>query len=323
MKPNKILYLSRSDVKAINLPISEIIGLIEQASVEKGKGMTVLPPKTRIYPGAGDDFFNSMPCILTRLNIAGCKWQSRIHKLGVSQSYGLNIINDLETGYPVAIMDSTWINSMRTAAATAVGVKYLSKKNANQLGILGCGVQARTNTESILSVRPDIKKIKAYDINHENLRKYEMEIVAKFGVEFIPAQNPEEALSDADIIVTATQVVRNAKGIIEDSWLKEGVFASDLDCGSCWKKITLNSFDKIYTDDVHTLHNYKQYDLFEGFPEPNGELAKVILGEAIGRENEDEKIIFINIGLALSDIIVGYKIYRIAVERKIGTELNY
>lgn len=320
-----MLYLSRSDVESIGLRMTEVIVLIEQSSVEKGQGMTELPPKKRLHPKSGDGSFSSLPCIYQRLNIVGCKWQSGFHtneKLGLPQQVGLIVINDIETGCPLAVMDSTWIVSMRTAAAAAVATKYFSRQDSKRLAILGCGVQGRTHAESILIVRPSIKEIKAYDVNQESLEKYATEIEGRFKVQCIPTKNPQEAVSNSDIIVTASRIIRNAPGIIEESWLKEGVFASPSDYDSYWKRNALNSFNRIYTDDIPTLHDLKQYGFFQYLPDVDAELADVVVGKKPGRENDEEKIMFMNIGIGLSDVIVADKIYKIAREKEIGVELN-
>jgi len=326
MKPNKMLYLSRSDIEAIGLSMDEIIALVEQSMVEKGEGMTELPPKPRLYPKSQKGSFNSLPCIFQRLNLVGFKWQAGFptnQALGLPHTIGLIVINDIDTGYPIGIMDSTWIVSRRTAAASAVATKYLARKDSTRLAILGCGVQGRTHAEAILKVNPLIKEIKAYDINPEYLRKYVKEISERFGVQCTPAMNPQEAISDAEIIITASRIIRNAEGTIEDRWLKEGVFASPIDYDSYWKKEALITFNKIYTDDIQTLLEHKKYGFFLNLPDSIAELADVVARKKPGRENMKEKIMFMNIGISLSDIIVADKMYKSAIERKIGVELNY
>jgi ornithine cyclodeaminase/alanine dehydrogenase len=130
--------------------------------------MTELPPKSWLHHKTRDSFFSSMPCLFRRLNLVGCKWQSGFPtngKRGLPYIIGLVIVNDIETGYPLAIMDSSWIVAMRTAAATAVATKYYSRQDSNKLAILGCGIQGRKHAESILNIRPEIDEIEAFDIN--------------------------------------------------------------------------------------------------------------------------------------------------------------
>jgi ornithine cyclodeaminase/alanine dehydrogenase-like protein (mu-crystallin family) len=325
MKPRQLLYLSRSAVETINLSMAETIKLIETLSEEKGLGMTELPPKVWIHPKVENSFFSSMPCLFSRLNIAGHKWQSGFPtngSRGLPFIVGLIVINDMETGFPLAIMDSTWIVAKRTGAASAVGAKYLSRKDSKELAILGCGVQGRSNAEGVINVRPSIKEIKAYDIDQQVLKKYVAEVEERFGVHCVPCKTPKEAVVGADIIVTAGAMRKNSHGTIEESWLKEGIFASPVDYNSYWKEGALKSFDKIYTDDIPTLVHHKNDGFFLNLPEPGGELADVVVGKKPGRENETEKIMFMNIGTGLNDVIVANRIYKIALEKNIGVALD-
>ena len=157
MMNNRILYLSQSDVISISLTMAEIIDLVETAFVEKGNKRIEMPPKPGIHPGGGDNFIHAMPAYIPAMDSAGVKWVSGFpenYKQGLPYISGLLILNDVETGLPLAVMDCIWITAMRTAGATAVAARRLARPNSTTLGILGCGVQGRTNTEALKTLFP-------------------------------------------------------------------------------------------------------------------------------------------------------------------------
>ena len=85
---------------------------------------------------------------------------------GLPYITGLLILNDPETGVPLAIMDCTWITAKRTGAATAVAAKYLARPESKTVGIVACGVQGRSNLEALACLFK-INKVKAYDLYPE------------------------------------------------------------------------------------------------------------------------------------------------------------
>ena len=108
MAAKKILYLSQADVISTGLGMKEIIQLVEKAFFEKGNGWVEMPPKPGIHPGGGDNFIHAMPAYIPALNSAGIKWVSGFPgnvERGLPYISGLLILNDPETGIPLAVMD--------------------------------------------------------------------------------------------------------------------------------------------------------------------------------------------------------------------------
>jgi ornithine cyclodeaminase/alanine dehydrogenase len=181
MKDDKLLYLSQANVVSVGLEMAEIIELLETAFKEKGEGRVEMPPKPGIHPGEGDNFIHAMPAYIPAMNSAGVKWVSGFpenYKRGLPYISGLLILNDPETGVPLSVMDCTWITAVRTAAATAVAARYLARPDSSVTGILGCGVQGRTNTEALNVLFP-LKKVMAYDIDATAARSFAEEVSAQ------------------------------------------------------------------------------------------------------------------------------------------------
>ena len=152
MSKNQMLYLSQSDVEAVGLTMAEIVQSLEVAFRAKGEGRTEMPPKPGIHPGGGDNFVHAMPAYIPDLKSAGVKWVAGFpenHKKGLPYISGLLILNDVETGLPLSVMDCVWITAKRTGAATALSAQYLARPESSVVGVLGCGVQGRSNVEAL------------------------------------------------------------------------------------------------------------------------------------------------------------------------------
>jgi ornithine cyclodeaminase/alanine dehydrogenase len=218
-------------------------------------------------------------------------------------------------------MDCTWITATRTGAATAVAAKHLANKNSKILGILGCGVQGRSNLEALLVVCKHLEEVKAYDINRNNLQKYVAEMTAKHKINVTPVFTPREAVENCDIVISAGPILKHPKPPIEASWFKDGGFACPLDFDSYWKPEAMFSMGKFCTDDREQLVYYKAQGYFAKVPTVYADLGEIVGGKKPGRENPEERIMCMNLGLAIEDMITAMFVYEEALERGIGTRL--
>ncbi len=200
----KILYLSKSDIEGLDIQIEEVINAVEQAFREKSQGRVEAPPKPGIHPQV-DSFIHAMPACLTGAKAAGIKWVSGFPEnpsKNLPYISGLLILNDFETGVPICVMDCTWITAKRTGAATAIAAKHLAGNNPRILGVLGCGVQGRSNLEAVKSTYHNLEVVKAFDVNRHNLMKYVNEMSAKHELHVMAVDSPKEGIEGCDIIVT-------------------------------------------------------------------------------------------------------------------------
>ena len=320
---NKILYLSQADVVSVGLGMADVIELLETAFNEKGHGRVEMPPKPGIHPGGGDNFIHAMPAYIPALGSAGIKWVSGFPdnaQKGLPYITGLLILNDPETGIPLAVMDCEWITAMRTAAATAVAARRLARKNASTLGVLGCGVQGFTNTEA-LNVDFPITEVFAYDTSEESLQKFSQNVASKLGLRVTPVPNPEDAVQNCDLVVTAGPILKVPHKTIKAGWLKEGAFASLVDFDSYWEPAAMKEADKFCTDDLAQFAYYQSVGYFQDVPPLHADLGELVADQKTGRESETERNIACNLGLALDDMAVAPTLYKRAVEMDIGTWL--
>ncbi len=322
MTRDTFLYLSRRDVESLGVPMTEIIDALEQMFREKGAGRVEMPPKPGIHPRS-DAFIHAMPAYIPLIGASGLKWVAGYpenQEKGLPYISGLLILNDPETGLPIAVMDCTWITAMRTGAATAVAAKFLARRQSASVGILACGVQGRSNLEA-LSSSFELKRVKAYDIVPEIAARFADEMGERISVTVEPVTTAEKAVREMDLVVTSGPILKKPQPAIEPGWLAPGAFACPLDFDSYWQGDALRQVDKLATDDVAQMQYYREEGYFRGTPEPYADLGEIVTGTKPGRESEEERTVCINLGLALDDMATAALVYDRAVQKGIGTEL--
>jgi ornithine cyclodeaminase/alanine dehydrogenase len=320
---NQLLYLSQVDIVALGLTMAEIIEALEAAFREKGEGRVEMPPKPGIHPGGGDNFIHAMPAYIPAMRSAGVKWVSGFpenYKRGLPYITGLLILNDPETGLPMSVMDCVWITAMRTGAATAVAAKYLARPESSVVGMLGCGVQGRSNVEALNVLFP-LERVMAYDVNVHTARRYAGEMSARFRLGVVVVDTPREAVTGCDIVVTAGPILKKPHRTIQAGWLDEGAFASLVDFDSYWHPDAMREAAKFCTDDVPQVRHYQEVGYFQDIPPIHADLGELVAGQKPGRETLEERTMTANLGLAMDDMAVAPLIYRRAVEKGIGTWL--
>ena len=317
MKQIEILFLSQKEILNLGLGMTEIIDLVEEGLIEHGRGGVENPPKPGIH-ATPNSFIHAMPAYFKNLKIGGLKWVSGYpdnRELGLPQIIGAIILNDMKIGAPVCIMDGTWITAVRTAAVSAITAKYCARKDARVLGIIGAGVQGRQNLIALKIVFPSLSKVKVFDINRETAITYRDKLSPQIGAEIIVCNNVESVAKGSDIIVTATQRLSNP--LIRNEWFEPGCLGMGLEASRAWHGEAILKADKFITDDWEQTKHFKAQGAFpDGLPKLYAELGMVVCGEKPGRETDKERILAINIGLALEDIIVAHRIYEMAKAKK-------
>ena len=323
MTTQELLYLSQADVTAVGLTMAEVVDATEAGFRAMGEGRYELPPKTAVHPGFADNFINAMPGYVPDLGAVGIKWVGGFTDnpgRGLPYVSGLLILNDTETGLPLSVMDCIWITTMRTAAATAVSAKYLARPESSVLGVLGCGVQGRSNVEALKVLFP-LTRVMAYDPVPGVTARYAAEISDRFGLEVVEVDDPRDAVGGCDIIVTAGPLSKNPPRTVEPDWMDAGAFASLVDYDCMWQQEALRQADKFTTDDTPTLLAMQGVGYFQGAPPIHADLGELVVGRKPGRRSAGERTIAANVGNAIDDMAVAPLLYRRALEKGIGTKL--
>ena len=319
----QILYLSQAAVASAGPSMADIIAALERMFQEKGEGRVEMPPKPGIHT-LPDAFIHAMPAYIPALGSAGMKWVSgypQNRARGLPYITGLLVLNDPDTGLPLTVMDCVWITAKRTGAATAVAARHLARPNSEVVGILGCGVQGRSNLEALRVLFP-IKRVMAYDVDPLAQQRYREEMTEQFGLEVVAVAEPKHAVVGCDIVVTAGPILRVPHATIQPGWLGRGAFASLVDFDSYWHPDALAEADKFCTDDVAQLEHYREIGYFQHIPPIHADMGELVTGRRPGRETPSERTMACNLGLALDDMATAPLVYRRALELGVGTWLS-
>lgn len=319
----EFIYLSQEDVIRVGLTMREVIAAVEAVFGEHGMKRVENPPKPGIHP-IPSAFLHAMPAFLPGLDAAGMKWVSSYptnaqHNLPAVM--GVMILNEVQTGRPLAIMDCRWITAACTGAASAVAAKYLARQGAEVVGIVGAGVQGRFNLLALRETLPGLKLVKYYDLYPETLKATVQAMGAGAHYEVKACASGREAIEGSDVIVTCTGKLEQV--VYYDAWVKPGALVLPVHHRG-WENKTIHNADKFVTDDWEQLSKSAAgVGGFDGpLPQPYAELGEIVTGQKPGRQRDDERIIDFNYGLAMEDIAVAAQIYAKALENGMGQRLT-
>ena len=322
----EILYLSRSAVESLGMTMAEVLAAVENGFRLKGLGRTEMPPKPAVHVRT-DCYMTAMPAYVREVEAAGLKWVSGYPpNMAKRLPYisGLLILNDPETGIPIAVMDCAWITAMRTGASVGVSAKYLARSESAVAGFIGCGVQARTSLMALVETLPKLREVRCHDLHPAARDAFIRDMSARFGrLKFAACQTPREMARDADVIVSAIPIVTKPQPPLDAGLLKSGGLAVSLDYDSAWSSAAMKQCDKFVTDDCGQLLSTKEHGVyFGGIPEKiHADLGELAAGLKKGRASASERIFSMNMGIAVDDMVTAKSLYEKALAHNVGVRL--
>ncbi len=225
----------------------------------------------------------------------------------------------------VAIIDAKWITGKRTAAASALVARYQARKDSRELAILGCGVQGRAHLEVLASELPCLEACRVFDIVPEVQKAFVEELDGRCNnIRVVGAAGPEETLRCADVVITGGPITTKHNPIIVADWIKSGALIVSIDYDSYVTDDCIAAMDLVLTDDYEQIEDArKQEGKFLGVPKPDADNAEMItLGKGL-RQDDAQRIIAFNLGIALEDVATAAEIYRRARDNGIGLFLEH
>jgi len=321
-----LIYLSRSDVEGLGVSMKAVLEALDRGFAAKGRGNVEMPPKPGIHPRP-DCFIHAMPAYVRELDVAGVKWVSGYPPNtaeGLPYINGLLVLNDCETGVPLAVMDCVWITAMRTGASVGIAARYLARAGSETAAIVGCGVQARTSLMALVEELPALAEVRCYDLAPEAARRFIADMSARFPrLRFLPCGSAPEAVRRADVAVTAIPIVVDPRPDLDAGMLKEGALAVALDYDSAWSGAAMRECDTFCSDDAGQLLATREHGVyFGGTPAAvDVDLGELAAGLKPGRENDAERIFSMNMGIAVHDVVTAAVLYERALARGAGVRL--
>ncbi len=324
-----MLILTRSQVQAL-IEMKELIPLVEHALVEFSRGNCIQPEKKGINLGTDTGLLEVLIGYLTADRLMAVKTLNSRKKNPASGRpliYADISLIDPDTGEALALIEGGSVTASRTAAASAVAARHLSRRESRHLALIGTGRQGRTHLEALLQVRP-IDIVTIYDIFPESARKFRSESLEKYGIDITIASSVEEAVREADIIQLCTTTV---EPIVFGEWVRPGTHINSIASYAP----TVREVDtalvvkaKVVTDTrEEALHGAGEIviPLREGrITEDHlyGEIGEIAGGSKTGRQGEKEITIYKSMGIAAEDVAAADYIYRQAVKQGIGLTVH-
>lgn len=321
----EILYLTKEEVVNIGIGEKDILNLVEDALIAHGKKEYEMPAKIGVHPYE-EVFYHAMPAYIPSKKAVGVKWiecyPSNPTKYNLPQTTGLLILNDVLTGCPIAIMDSTWITAMRTPAVTVLAAEKLHS-DAETFGMFGCGVQGTEHVKYVVHTLKNLKKIYIYDNREEAMDKLIEEVQPLIDVEIVKGKSPEEVVKSCQVLSSATVILKEPLSVVKDEWVSKGQTILPCDLNTFWEPSISKRTDKYIVDSIDEHQLFDQMGYFpHGLPSIYGETGEIIAGIKDGRENKDELILCSNIGMAVCDMVVAREVFDRALEEEVGRKLG-
>ena len=362
-----ILYLNEDDMIAAGVKdmkgcveaMEEMFKLMKVGNYRMGGAngnshgsMVMFPEKSKFpeMPVDGPDrCFMAMPAYLGgKFDMAGMKWYgSNVEnkEKGLPRSILMLILNDKDTGAPLAFMSANILSAYRTGAVPGVGFKTFAREDADTIGIIGPGVMSKTALAAAIAVRPSIKTVKVKGRGKASLEKFIEAAKEEYpGLNVYAVDSIEEAVRDADIVSVSTSTPTGDPSLypyIAEEWIKPGAIIEST--------AALRFDDDFIINRARTVtDNIKLYEAWEEEMKPNAyhtvpipavyvedliaegkmssdqidDLGDVLLGNVPVHRKKDEIIIYSVGGMPTEDVAWGCMVYRNALEKGIGTKLN-
>ena len=329
----EFLYLSQEDVIAAGgLEMTETLRTVERSFclVGNGQGVEPLSPTVKWEGGEGQRIGANFGGLAGDLNIAGVRWitlnPTNPAKRNQPGTIQLITISDPQTGFPLAIMDSTLILERRVGAISGVAAKYLARRDSEVAGLIGLGIITRVQITALKEVLKKIKRVKVFDVDTRRAETFAREMGAVLSLPMEVMGSAKETVEGSDVVAVATSGVGLADSYVEPSWIKVGSLCSTLSSYDA-KVETIARSDKIVLDNIQALDcTDRNLGLFcaQGLlkREKILDLAAIVAGRTPGRESEKEKIFFMSWGMVLCDVAEAHRIYQRAKEKGIGRVLE-
>jgi ornithine cyclodeaminase/alanine dehydrogenase-like protein (mu-crystallin family) len=298
-----VLYLTEDDVAQL-LDMRTAIEVVEEMFRQLADGKAMNVPRVRAKaPGI---VLHSMCAAAEYLGLVGWKIYSTT-QAGAQFLVGLY---DAESGDLEALIEADRLGQLRTAAATAVAVEWMADMEATEMGLFGTGKQARTQLEAVSIARP-IKRCFVYSRQEESRENFAAEMSAKLGLEVSPVDRPQDAAQELPIVVTATT---SNVPVFDGNDLSEGALVCAV--GSNWLRkaeidaSTIRRADNVVCDSVeackHEAGDFREAIEKGAFDWSRAvDLAEVVAGRAVGRNNRQSVALFKSVGCAIEDVALG------------------
>lgn len=323
------IILTRSQVAAL-LGHDECIAAVEKMFRLHGQGKTAEPGILGVHATAGGFHIKAGVMDLSKSYFVAkmnANFPGNPKQLALPTIQGVVIVCDASNGRLLALTDSIEITIQRTGAATAVAAKYLAKKSSESLAVIGCGNQGRVSGEMLSSIF-SLKEVRLFDAESANAKQLQIELSKTVSAKVKVCGGVEEAVKEADIVVTCTP---SRKPFLTRAMISPGTFVAAVGADNEEKQEleeALVAESKLVTDvttqcaTIGELHHVLERNLMTR-EDVHAQLSDVVSGRKKGRTSEEEIIIFDSTGMALQDVASAAIVYEKALADNKSLKVNF
>ncbi len=316
------LILREDDVRRV-LTMPEAMAALDVAFREWGSGTASNTNRQRIVLREQQCVLHVLPAAVPAFDALGFK----AYTAAPGKARFLINVYSAATGELLALIEADWLGRMRTGAATGLATYYLARADASTVGMIGTGNQAVTQLMGVAEARK-MSTARVWGRNRERLEAFCAEMTDRLSVPVLPADDAEEAVRGADIVVTITS---SREPVLHGSWLKPGAHVNA--AGSNWHNRRELDDEAVTRADVIVADSVSQAQSEAGdliIPASTGklywqrvrELSAVVAGKAPGRQSDSAITIFKSLGLGIEDIAVAAQVYKLARAQGLGEEVR-
>jgi ornithine cyclodeaminase/alanine dehydrogenase-like protein (mu-crystallin family) len=321
-------YLAAEDVTAAMPGLEERLALAERTLTALARpGSAELPPKIGVHPRPDGSFAHAMPAHLRGDDAAGdllgMKWIAGFggnSARGLPAIHGLVMLNDPETGVPLAVLDAGPITAERTAAISGVAIRRFAPRvegRAPRAALIGAGVQGHSHLAVFGHLLPGVE-LAVYDVHPDRAEELAARARATRGIATARARgSAREAVADADVVVTAA-AFGPVRQVMTNDWLSREVLVVPIDYATYCAAEVARDAALFLVDHAEQFLANREAGLFDGYPDPGATLGDAILE---GTSRPPGRVVVSHLGVGLADVIFGDAILRTAAARGLGTTL--
>lgn len=333
----QIRVLSAEDISKV-LTVTDALEAVEDAYRQKAEGEAKAWPMVyeQFVPGASDMDIRSGE--LAASGLFGLKltsWFSGNPSRGLPEVFGTTLLCDNGTGAPLALLNAGAITGLRTGAAAALGVKWLARRDASRLLVVGAGHMSTYMVAATLAACPAIDHVEVWDPRKEEAPESRVELMrgevadilaaadAEREYELVAVADGKAAAGAADAIITITPAT---DPVVQRDWVRPGTHISAVGADMEGKQelaSDLVASARVYVDDraQSVSSGELEVPVKQGAITPDhivAELGELIAGKAEGRTSKDQVTVFDTSGIAVQDLAASRMAYDRAVERGLG-----
>lgn len=333
MQSIDITYLNGPDVRALGLTDAEILAAVQSALDAQGRGQTVIESRMHLVPESSDKgHFNVLRGYIAPLHVAGVKVVSDFvdnYKVDLPSEMALLNLFDPVNGKPLAVVDATAITDMRTGAVTALGAKYLARKDSKVLGHIGARGTSYWNVRLLDSLY-DFDEIRVHSRRPESQQAFGERLSRDLGKPVKVVNDWESCVRGADIVVEASRLPQPTP-LLKTEWIKPGALVMPYGTMSAVELSLTDIMSKVVVDDWGQCRKGLPYGALRAHVDSDrvtqenlhAELGQIVAGLKPGRERDDETILFWHRGLSTTDIALGHAMLEKARKMGLGQTLKF